>query len=90
MNALYAVSFNFVPNDGLGYEVSDAPTQVRAFMITGHTYQSWIVEGGLKVRRKHMVLELNGFRAGVFQTVEAACRSVSTRSRPFAVEIAGQ
>lgn len=79
MDVLYAASFNFMPTDHLGKEVEGVPTQVRVFTVTGETRQSWILEGGLKVRKKHMVLELNDFSAGLFQSLDAACRSIHVR-----------
>jgi hypothetical protein len=77
MDVLYATSFSFMPADGLGHVVDDAPTQVRAFRIEGETRQSWVLEGGLKVRKRHMVLELNGLRMSIFRTLDGACRAVS-------------
>lgn len=65
-----------MPTDNLGKKVEGVPIQVRAFTVTGETRQSWILEGGLKVRKKHMVLELKEFRAGLFQSLDAACRSI--------------
>jgi hypothetical protein len=76
MDVLYAASFNFMPTDNLGKKVEGVPTQVRAFTVTGETRQSWILEGGLKVRKKHMVLELKEFSAGLFRSLDAACRSI--------------
>lgn len=76
MDVLYAASFNFIPTDNLGKKIEGVPTQVRAFTVTGATRQSWILEGGLKVRKKHMVLELKEFSTGLFRSLDAACRSI--------------
>lgn len=90
MDVLYAASFNFMPTDHLGKEVEGVPTLVRAFAVTGETRQSWILEGGLKVRKKHMVLELSDFSAGLFQSLDAACRSIQVmRIIPEAEKTAG-
>ena len=86
MDVLYAASFNFMPTDNLGKKIEGVPTQVRAFKVTGATRQSWILEGGLKVRKKHMVLELNEFSTGLFRSLDAACRSLQVRGNNSGTE----
>ncbi|HDR9756576.1 hypothetical protein KDX16_16655 [Burkholderia vietnamiensis] len=90
MDVLYAASFNFIPTDNLGKKIEGVPTQVRAFTVTGATRQSWILEGGLKVRKKHMVLELKEFSTGLFQSLDAACRSIQVSgNNPGAERVRG-
>lgn len=89
MDVLYAASFNFIPTDNLGKKIEGLPTQVRAFTVTGATRQSWILEGGLKVRKKHMVLELKEFSTGLFRSLDAACRAIQVSGNSSGAERVG-
>ncbi len=90
MDVLYAASFNFIPTDNLGKKIEGVPTQVRAFTVTGATRQCWILEGGLKVRKKHMVLDLKEFSTGLFRSLDAACRSIQVSgNNPGAERVRG-
>lgn len=75
MKTLYAWSLNFIPQDGFGREVDGTPA-IRQFEVTGESGQSLVVDHGRKVRKKDMVLELDGFSVSLYRSAESAATAM--------------
>lgn len=80
MQRLFGASSNFYGGTSYGRAVQGAPAMVREFAVQSETPRSFVVGHGLKVNKKSMQLKLSSFTVDMFESVEAAIKSLSTRN----------
>lgn len=74
---LFGASSNFYGGTSYGRPVQGAPAMVRAFAVQSVTSRSYVVGLGLKVNKKNMQLNCGNFMVDMFETAEAATKSLS-------------
>lgn len=76
---LFGASSNFYGGTSYGRAVKGAPAMVREFAVQSVTARSFVVGLGLKVNKKTMQLNCGSFTVDMFDTAEAATKSLAHR-----------
>ncbi|MCY1165277.1 hypothetical protein D9M73_51800 [compost metagenome] len=77
MNQLYGASSNFYGGTAYGKSVPGAPAMVRAFAVKSTTSRSFVVDGGMKVNRKTMQMNMGNYIVPMFPTAVLATESLT-------------